>query len=64
MARREAVAGLEAEVLEEFLEQLTEDSSINDTVVNGLRDYLTRAKMPSAEQLAQLFASGSGEQLA
>lgn len=63
-AKGKAVANLDAEVLEAFLERLAADPAVGETVLDGMRAYLSAPRLPSAEQLAQLFASGTGEALA
>jgi hypothetical protein len=52
------------DVLRTFFAQLAKMDGVSDKVVEGLREWLTSDRLPSADSLAQLYASGSGEALA
>jgi hypothetical protein len=55
---------IESEVLTAFLARIAVSDQVADSVVEGLREKLTKSKLPNAEELARLFASGSGDALA
>jgi len=58
------VASIESQVLETFLERLSEADEVSDAVADGLRTLLSAGKLPNAEAVAELFAAGSGDTLA
>jgi hypothetical protein len=58
------VSSIESQVLQTFLEHIAADDEVSDAVVEGVRDALSANKLPKAEQLAEIFATGSGDTLA
>jgi hypothetical protein len=48
-------------VLKTFIEHLGAADEVSDAVVEGLRTSLSADKLPKAEQLAELFVTGSGD---
>lgn len=59
-----AVTDLDAEILEAFLERLDDLPDIDPETAVVLRERLTAAKTPTADQLAALLAERTGEPLA
>jgi hypothetical protein len=55
---------LESEVVKTFLDRLEAADEVNEAIVERLRLFLSANKLPNAEQLAELFATGSGDRLA
>ena len=58
------MARIDSQVLETFLERLSEADEVTDAVADGLRTLLSSGKLPKADDVAELFASGSGDTLA
>lgn len=58
------MSGIESQVLETFLKCLRANDEVSSAVAEGLRIYLGAQNLPKAEQLADLFALGSGDGLA
>jgi hypothetical protein len=58
------MAGVESEILETFLAQLKSAEDVPAAVTAQLGDLLAAEKLPKSDQLAALFAAGSGEPLA
>lgn len=59
-----SVSSIESQVLQTFLERIAAGGEVSDAVVEGVRDALSVDKLPKAEQLAEIFATGSGDTLA
>jgi len=57
------MAGIEAEVLEEFLAQLAHVEDAPSAITEKLAALLAADKLPKPEQLAALYAEASGELL-
>ncbi|SFE43955.1 hypothetical protein [Blastococcus tunisiensis] len=58
------MSGIETDVLETFLMRIAASEEVSDSVVEGLRERLTASRIPKPEELAELFANGSGDALA
>jgi hypothetical protein len=50
-------------VLQTFIERLAADGEVSDAVVEALHEALSADKLPKAERLAELLATGSGDTL-
>jgi hypothetical protein len=57
------MAGIESEVLETFLAELTQVDDVPSAITEKLGELLAAAKLPKPEQLAALYAEASGEPL-
>lgn len=57
------MAGIESEVLETFLAELTQVDEVPSAITEKLGELLAAAKLPKPEQLAALYAEASGEPL-
>lgn len=57
------MAGIESEVLETFLAELTSVDDVPTAIAEKLGDLLSAAKLPKPEQLVTLYAEASGEPL-
>lgn len=57
------MSGIETQVLETFLERLGAADEVSVAVVDGLRTALSADKLPKAEELAEIFATSSGDSL-
>ena len=55
------MAGIEADVLETFLVQLTHCSDVPDSLVSSVRALLAADKLPKPDQFADLYAQAAGE---
>ena len=58
------MTGIEAQVFDTFLERLRASGEVSDAVKEALHEYLRAGRLPSAEQLADLFTKASGDALA
>lgn len=58
-----AVAGIEAQVLEEFLARLSERSEVPDSLVSEVGKVLAADKLPKPDRLAELYSKATGEEL-
>lgn len=55
------MAGIEAEILESFLLQLADSTTVPAPVVEGLRSSLSSDRLPKPEQLVALYVASSGD---
>jgi hypothetical protein len=55
------MAGIEAEVLDTFLAQLTHCSDVPHSLASSVGQLLAADKLPKPEQLADLYAKTAGE---
>jgi len=55
------MAGIEVEVLETFLAQLTHRSEVSAALAASVGELLAADKLPKPDQLADLYAKVAGE---
>lgn len=60
-AKGRAVAGIESEVLDTFLAELTSVDGVPSQVSEGLATLLASDKLPKSDQLVALYTDASGE---
>jgi hypothetical protein len=58
------MSNIAEDVVRTFLVQLADVDDVSAAVVEGLRDRLTADRLPTADDLAKLYSSGSGDVLA
>lgn len=55
------MAGIESEILDTFLAELTTVDDVPTQVIESLAALLTEDKLPKPDQLAALYTGASGE---
>jgi hypothetical protein len=58
------MAGIEADVFESFLKQLTASDDVPEQVEEKLRSALAKEKLPKADEIAEIYRESSGDPIA
>jgi hypothetical protein len=58
------MAGIEADVFESFLKQLTASDEVPEQVGEKLSGALAQEKLPKADEIAEIYRENSGDPIA
>ncbi len=58
------MSAIEKDIMLTFLEALRHSDDVSEAVVDGLEEMLQAEKLPKADRVSELIASGSGEPIA